>query len=254
MDTKQPEALRLAHIFEHPLPPEWSDMVAATKELRRQHAENESVRAGYDAARLEIASLRERVQQLGQLARDVNSRRVTELETQLAAVGAGGVEPLRKRECLHQITEPAKAGWCDGCSPDNCGGCAASAAPAQAGEQNHLPLAITSAPERIWLDLGFNPCEEDAHFSNLHDLTWSQDNATGDGIEYVRADLAARGAAQSAPVDAAVQQDAERWQFFADYMVSTRTDLDDEIVGCDSVQKMARVLDAARAAQGAKHD
>ena len=64
------------------------------------------------------------------------------------------------------------------------------------------PLAITSAPKRIWLDLGFNPCEDDVHFDNLHDLTWSQNNATGDGIEYVRADLAAGGAAQAAPVDA----------------------------------------------------
>ena len=72
------------------------------------HTENEQLRAGYDAARLEIESLRERVQQLGQLARDVNSRRVQELEAQLAAVGAGGVEPLRKR-CLHQISEPAQA-------------------------------------------------------------------------------------------------------------------------------------------------
>ena len=50
-------------------------------------AENEQLRAGYDAARLEIASLRERVQQLGQLARDVNSRRVTELEAQLGRWG-----------------------------------------------------------------------------------------------------------------------------------------------------------------------
>ena len=53
------------------------------------------------------------------------------------------------------------------------------------------PLATTSAPKRIWLDLGFNPHEDDVHFSRLHDLTWSQNNATGDGIEYVRADLAA---------------------------------------------------------------
>lgn len=66
-----------------------------------------------------------------------------------------------------------------------------------AGEYPTLPLAITSAPERIWLDLGFNPYEEDAHFSNLHDLTWSKDNATGDGIEYIRADRAMR--AQAAP-------------------------------------------------------
>ena len=42
------------------------------------------LQAGYDAARLEIASLRERVQQL---ARDVNSRRVTELEAQLGRWG-----------------------------------------------------------------------------------------------------------------------------------------------------------------------
>ena len=77
-----------------------------TKQQPCLQAENEQLRAGYSAARLEIESLKERVQQLGQLARDVNSRRVTELEAQLAAVGAGGVEPLRKRECLHQISEP----------------------------------------------------------------------------------------------------------------------------------------------------
>lgn len=48
-------------------------------------AENEQLRAGYSAARLEIESLK----------------------AQLASIGAGGVEPLRKRECLHQISEPA---------------------------------------------------------------------------------------------------------------------------------------------------
>ncbi len=80
---------------------------AAAAELRRQHAEIETLRAGYSAARLEIESLQARVQELGKAARDVNSRRVQELEAQLAAVGAGGVEPLRKR-CLHQISEPAQ--------------------------------------------------------------------------------------------------------------------------------------------------
>lgn len=49
-------------------------------------AENEQLRAGYAAARLEIESLRERVQQLGQLARDVNSRRVTELEAETVSL------------------------------------------------------------------------------------------------------------------------------------------------------------------------
>lgn len=36
--------------------------------------------------------------------------RVQELEAQLEAIGAGGVEPLRRRECLHKISEPAPAG------------------------------------------------------------------------------------------------------------------------------------------------
>ena len=105
-----------------------------------------------------------------------------------------------ENETLHAENKTLRAGY---------DACAALATPAQVAalvspsddgfmaavnEMDGLyaaPLAITSAPERIWLDLGINPYEEDAHFSNLHDLTWSQNNATGGGIEYVRADLAA---------------------------------------------------------------
>ena len=58
--------------------------------LRNLHAENERLRIGYDATRHEIANLQERVQELGRMARDVNSRRVQELEAQLEAIGAGG--------------------------------------------------------------------------------------------------------------------------------------------------------------------
>ena len=180
MDTKQTEAICIAEWLEGIRGNTWPSYIPqeAAAELRRQHAEIETLRAGYSAARLEIESLQERVQQLGQLARDVNSRRVTELEAQLAAVGEGGVgklavahptqdraverdellqaaihfiqtltgmtpppievappevfapfrafvekiqeitdrrcaasvEPLRKRECLHQISEPAQKG------------------------------------------------------------------------------------------------------------------------------------------------
>lgn len=70
----------------------------------------------------------------------------------------------------------------------------------QHAQPARLPLALASAPERIWLDLGFNPYEQDAHFSTFHDLTWSPDNASGHGIEYVRADRAMR-AAQPAQSD-----------------------------------------------------
>ena len=91
MNTKQPEALRLANTALQVRNKDTPDDVYVALgdcawALRNLHAENEQLRAGYDAARLEIESLKERVQQ-GQLARDVNSRRVTELEAQLGRWG-----------------------------------------------------------------------------------------------------------------------------------------------------------------------
>ena len=130
MDTKQPNALRLDDALGRA--PKWQQLQAAA-ELRRQHAEIETLRSklktledlgpagddvqilrmGYAAARLEIESLQARIQELGQQARECSDRkvvqldaRIKELEAQLDAVGAGGVEPLRKRDCLHQIQEP----------------------------------------------------------------------------------------------------------------------------------------------------
>lgn len=97
MDTKQPEALRLeaeknkrmaakfgAEGFHfHVEPDTVIDMLDRIAELE---AQVKTVEAGYAAARLEIASL----------------------HAQMDAVGAGGMEPLRKR-CLHQISEPVGA-------------------------------------------------------------------------------------------------------------------------------------------------
>ena len=41
------------------------------------------------------------------------------------------------------LAHPAvQAGWCDGCSPDNCGGCATPAAPAQVGKYPELPVPL----------------------------------------------------------------------------------------------------------------
>lgn len=106
----------------HPAPcARYCEAQAFRIELRNLHAENERLRASYDAALDEIASLQARAQELGKAARDVNSRRVIELEAQLAAVGAGGVEPLRKRECLHKISEPAQpVAWAIFAENGNC--------------------------------------------------------------------------------------------------------------------------------------
>lgn len=62
-DNTQSKALRLANIFDHPLPPEWPDMVAAAAELRRQHARIAELEAqlsssGFTAADMATAEAR----------------------------------------------------------------------------------------------------------------------------------------------------------------------------------------------------
>lgn len=78
----QQEALRLAQALEYC---DASVARQAINELRRLHTENASLSTGYDAARLEIESLKAKAQ---------------EQEELLAAIGAGGVEPLRKTNPL----------------------------------------------------------------------------------------------------------------------------------------------------------
>jgi hypothetical protein len=59
--------------------------------------------------------------------------------------------------------------------------------PAAQPEQEPVAKVVSTAPDRIWLDLGFDPQDEtEVLFGELHDVTWSADNATGYGIEYVR--------------------------------------------------------------------
>jgi len=112
-NQQKPEALRLANEFklcnEYDSIPSMNDIAKAEAELRRLHAENVTLQQGYDAARMEIEGLRDRVQELGAMLRENCNRRIVELEAQLEAIGAGGVEPLRRRECLHKIAEPASA-------------------------------------------------------------------------------------------------------------------------------------------------
>lgn len=107
---QQPKALRLADLLQlhGALPGSVSD--ESGDELRRLHAENQSLQSGYDAARLEIESLHARLEECQKSGQDWAMRvhaleataseqrtRFEELDAQLYAVGAGGVEPLRKR-------------------------------------------------------------------------------------------------------------------------------------------------------------
>lgn len=98
MDTKQSEAQRLADAIKASGQfTNLNTLDKAADELRILDAENESLRAsfdtlrtGYDAARLEIESLRTDHMQ----ALTAYQTTVENLEAQLAAMGAGGVESL----------------------------------------------------------------------------------------------------------------------------------------------------------------
>ena len=74
----------------------------ALADLEHAQADMQAATDGYAAARLEIASLKVRAADARHdiddlTARDESQRlRIAELEAQLAAIGAGGVEPLRK--------------------------------------------------------------------------------------------------------------------------------------------------------------
>lgn len=100
----------------------------ALADLEHAQANLQAATDGYDAARMEIASLHERLE-YSKKANDNWAAKTHALEAknigllhaltaeqdenhalhqQLAAIGAGGVEPLRKREFLHQIDEQAQ--------------------------------------------------------------------------------------------------------------------------------------------------
>ena len=134
MDTNKPMALRLADKYEHEgflsdhkfAQNQWCYQAAA--ELRRLHAENSTLQSCYDAACMEVASLHNRLE-ASQKTNDDLAKRTHAMDAknlgllhaltaeqdenhalhqQLAAIGAGGVEPLRKRECLHHVAEQAQ--------------------------------------------------------------------------------------------------------------------------------------------------
>ena len=103
MNTQQPNALCLAHTLSGGKliddSTEWADTLhAADAELRRQHA---------------------RITELEDVA-DMAIKRIAELESQLSAIGAGGLLAAAPQP---PAAAPAQEGWCDGCSPDNCVGC-----------------------------------------------------------------------------------------------------------------------------------
>ena len=250
MDTNKPMALRLADKYEHEgflsdhkfAQNQWCYHAAV--ELRRLHAENESLsnklqtfealggavddlqllRTGYAAARLEIASLQSRLE-ASQKTNDDWAKRTHAMDAknlgllhaltaeqdenhalhqQLAAIGAGGVEPLRKRECLHSISEPAPSEW------DVRGRLAASLTcwPRLTGQEAAELVAL--------LDRRPYPPLPDCKYTQSGDIKDFGLYSTAQMLAYVAADRAACYEAQAAPVDAELMRDAKRYRWLRD--------------------------------------
>lgn len=54
---------------------------------------------------------------------------------------------------------------------------------------------MKNLPEKIWLYLGFDASADD-DFKECDEVTWNKDDTTGNGIEYVRSDIAKEFALQ----------------------------------------------------------
>lgn len=183
MDTNKPMALRLADKYEHEgflsdhkfAQNQWCSHAAV--ELRRLHAENTALQSGYDAARLEIASL----------------------QAQLEVSGVGGVEPLVCDYCGALTPDPwHSSGMLHGKMSKHihsCAACAALAAPAQAdgfGSAEHW-----KEKAQYWAGVA-------------HRLR--QEALRGEPVD----GIIAPQAQASAPIDADVQRDAERYRWMRD--------------------------------------
>ena len=95
-DNTQPEALRLAEQYDYGDPVAYSNIwrAAVCTELRRLHAENERLSCLCDKWNSECDEFREDNKRLAALVEAQQRARIAELEAQLEAAVAGGVQAL----------------------------------------------------------------------------------------------------------------------------------------------------------------
>ena len=152
-------------------------------ELLAQHAENETLRAGYAAARLEIESLQSQLH----AAKQINAA-----QFRLLAASIPG-SALRASH---------------------------GQAPAGAGEPTEQQI----------LEAAFAPAQPAVKASRF-------------GSPELQAMIVAR-CVEKDQADS-VREDAACWQWLAEYLVGTRTDLDDEIVASETVNDLRKLVGAA---------
>ncbi len=111
-----------------------------------------------------------------------------------------------------------------------------------------LPQVVTTAPERIWLQVSDCDGDEEEPFPHGVDaeITWCQDSVMAVEVEYVRADLAHPAPAYITDemVDAACEAHLLAWADCEQSgYVYNATDIDDDVRAC--------IRAALRAAMGA---
>ena len=210
MTTQQPEALRLAEILEGGYSLAWlyeRGGYEGSAELRRQHA------------------------------------RIADLEAQLEAIGAGGVSgPLigqpQAMPDLSQLTERGAKAWA-GVDAQGLreGFTAADMATASAQGFRDGVASVSAVSETV------------ATVFTMEALT------PGGGVKYhatIHKALPAGTKLYAAPQPSytaqadSVLEDAALWHWLAEYLVGTRTDLDDEIVASETVNDLRKLVETAR--------
>ena len=199
MTDKQTDALRLADTLERPGYGWHSTPAQCAAELRRLHAEIETLRTGYEAARLEIESLK----------------------AQLAERASHGQAPAQAAP-------------------------AAVAGPSEA-------VAYLDIGTGGYLDLGTDLADE--ALSRLPKGRHALVIAGTYGIDGYTAASTPQAAPPPQAAPAGVVEDAARWHWMAEYLVGTRTDLDDELIASATVDALSKLVDADLAArkQGGQH-
>ena len=131
-------------------------------------------------------------------------------------------------------------GYCDDCPAPQ-----ADSQPAMTPETVYAAIAHGDEEHRAWL------------LSALR-AVWC-----GEAVPPVASPIANAAAdSQPAPVEVAdamadsVLEDAARWHWMAEYIVGTRTDLDDDLIASATVDELRKLVDAdlATRKQGEKHD
>ena len=130
-----------------------------------------------------------------------------------------------------------------------------------APQPSHVAQAVVPAVEREQERIAFKDAHRHLDLDEVPDA-WGRPMFKHSHVEASWLGWIARASHGQAPAETgnsvsaqtdSVQEDAALWHWLAEYLVGTRTDLDDEIVASETVNDLRKLVKAA-IKQGANHD